>query len=167
MTMPATPEQLFARLDALGIAHETIAHPPVYTAEDGVEWKQKVPGLHCKNLFMHNRDGQIWLIVMPAFERASLNHIFKQLGAGRMSFCPGEMMLPILGVPPGSATPMALMNDSAKEMKVAVDRTVAEAPVISVHPLHNAASTVISGADLLLFLEQHDFTPVLCNTFIR
>ena len=32
--MPATRADLFARLDALGIAHETYDHAPVFTVEE-------------------------------------------------------------------------------------------------------------------------------------
>ena len=31
--MATTPEQLFAALDALGIPHQTVKHPPLFTAE--------------------------------------------------------------------------------------------------------------------------------------
>ena len=82
-----------------------------------------------------------------------------------MSFCKREKMLPVLGVEPGHATPLALMNDSAKAIKTALDRRVAEAPQISVHPLHNAASTVISGADLLKFMRHCGFAPQLIEAY--
>jgi Ala-tRNA(Pro) deacylase len=53
--MPATIEQLFACLDCLGIAHSTIGHPPFFTVEDGRDWHHRIPGRHCKNLFMKDR----------------------------------------------------------------------------------------------------------------
>ena len=31
--MPATPEDLFATLDRLGIRHSTVSHPPLFTVE--------------------------------------------------------------------------------------------------------------------------------------
>lgn len=163
--MPAAPEDLFALLDKLRIEHKTYEHPAVFTADDTAEWIEKVPGLHCKNLFMDNKVGEGFLITMPAFERAQLNLIFQQLGGGRLSFCKPEKMLPVLGVEPGHATPFALMNDSAKAVRVAVDRRIAEAPQISVHPLHNAASTVISGVDLLKFMDHCGFKPQLIEAY--
>lgn len=160
----ATPSELFALLNRLGIKHSTYEHPAVFTSADTAEWVEKVPGLHCKNLFMENKEGRRFLIVMPAFERAQLNRIFQQLGAGRLSFCKPDTMLPTLGVPPGHATPLALMNETAKDLTVAVDEKVAVADLISVHPLHNAASTVLSGADLMAFLRHCGFEPTLIDT---
>jgi hypothetical protein len=31
---PASPDELFAYLDSLGIAHQTVWHPPVFTVEE-------------------------------------------------------------------------------------------------------------------------------------
>mgnify|MGYP001955708400 FL=1 len=60
--MPATRQQLFDRLDALGIAHETVDHPPVFTVEEGRDIKAKMPGGHTKNLFLADKKGRIILI---------------------------------------------------------------------------------------------------------
>jgi hypothetical protein len=32
--MPATPDELFAYLDSLGIAHKTVTHPAAFTVEE-------------------------------------------------------------------------------------------------------------------------------------
>ena len=50
--MPASPEQLFAYFDRLGITHSTIEHPPIFTVEQGRDHWHRMPGLHCKNLFL-------------------------------------------------------------------------------------------------------------------
>jgi Ala-tRNA(Pro) deacylase len=57
--MAATPEELFALFDRLGIEHSTIEHPPFFTVEEGRDWHDKIPGLHCKNLFIKDRKGGI------------------------------------------------------------------------------------------------------------
>jgi len=150
-TAPKNPADLFAFLDTLGIAHETLQHPPVFTVHDAIDWGTMDGGLHLKNLFVENKEGRMWLITMPADDRADMNAMGKQLGSGRLSFVKGERMLPILGVPPGSATPFALLNGSAHEVTAAVDARVPNAPRLNVHPLTNTASTVISGADLMRF----------------
>jgi hypothetical protein len=60
-TMAATPAELFALFDRLGIEHSTIEHPPFFTVEEARPWHDKIPGLHCKNLFIKDRKGGIWL----------------------------------------------------------------------------------------------------------
>jgi len=49
---PLNPEQLFQRLDALGIAHRTYTHPPVFTVAEAVALRGQLPGGHCKSLFL-------------------------------------------------------------------------------------------------------------------
>lgn len=161
---PATPEQLFTLLDTLGIAHQTVTHKPVFTAEDQIDWQSVAPGLHCKNLFVVNKENQRWLVTMPAFDRAGMNAIGKQLGGGRLSFCKPEVMIDVLGVPPGHATPFALMNATPQTVRIALDHRVAAADSINVHPLHNAASTILSGPDLVRFIRHLGFQPVLIDT---
>src|SRR5215469_15374251 len=41
---PLIPEQLFDRLDALGIAHRTYSHPPVFTVAEAVALRGRLPG---------------------------------------------------------------------------------------------------------------------------
>src|SRR5947208_10005039 len=43
---PLTPDQLFRRLDALGIAHHTYSHPPVFTLPEPVALRGKLPARH-------------------------------------------------------------------------------------------------------------------------
>lgn len=32
----------------------------MFTVEEGRPWHDKIPGLHCKNLFIKDRKGGIW-----------------------------------------------------------------------------------------------------------
>ena len=64
MALPFTPEELFARLDALGIAHRTYSHPPVFTVADATALRGSLPGGHCKSLFLKDKKGGFWLAVM-------------------------------------------------------------------------------------------------------
>src|SRR5262249_49378424 len=49
--MPATPSDLFAFLDRLGIAHATVTHPALFTVEQSQQLRGTIPGGHTKNLF--------------------------------------------------------------------------------------------------------------------
>ena len=66
-------------------------------------------------------------------------------------------MMPLLGVPPGSATPFAFLNESARHVRVALDEAVIAADRLNVHPLVNTASTVVSGSDLVKFLKSLNY----------
>jgi Ala-tRNA(Pro) deacylase len=57
MSPPLTPNELFDRLDALGIAHKTYTHPPVFTVAEAVALRGQLPGGHCKSLFLKDKKG--------------------------------------------------------------------------------------------------------------
>jgi Ala-tRNA(Pro) deacylase len=161
--MTATPDDLFRYLDSLGIEHSTIEHPPVFTVEDGREWHDRIPGLHCKNLFLKDRDGGFWLALMPGDKRAKLNLVEKRVGAARLSFGKPERLLEILGLTPGSVTPFGLMNDKARVLTVLVDEDLLNSERVNFHPLHNAASTSLRSSDLMKFIRSLGYEPIVVN----
>jgi len=161
--MPAKPEELFAFLDQLGIAHETVTHPPFFTVEEGRAWHDKIPGAHGKNLFLKDKKDKIWLALLPAEKRADLNRLEKRLGAPRFSFGKPELLLEVLGITPGSVTPFALINDTQRRVTVVVDEDILKAERVNFHPLHNAASTVVRVEDLLKFIHALGYEPIISD----
>ena len=159
--MPATPDELFAFFDQLGIGHSTVTHPPFFTVEEGRPWHDKIPGLHCKNLFIKDRKGGIWLVVMPADKRADLARLEKTLSAPRFSFARPEVLLDVLELTPGSVTPFGLLNDRQRRVKVILDQDMLDAAQVNFHPLHNAASTTLRSADLLKFVRALGYDPII------
>jgi Ala-tRNA(Pro) deacylase len=160
-TMPATPADLFALFDDLGIVHSTIEHPPFFTVEEGRPWHDKIPGLHCKNLFIKDRKGGIWLVVMPADKRADLGRLEKALGAPRFSFARPDVLQEVLALTPGSVTPFGLINDTQRCVTVILDEEMFDSEWVNFHPLHNAASTTLRSADLLRFVRALSYEPIV------
>ena len=77
------PQQLFARLDQLGIAHRTVEHPPVFTVEEAKALRGNLPGHHIKNLFLRNKKEEMWLVVALEDRAIDLKRLGEVLGAGR------------------------------------------------------------------------------------
>lgn len=75
-----------------------------------------------------------------------------RLETRRFSFAKPETMLAVMGVTPGSATPFALMNDTARTLRVVLDEGFLAAKECVFHPLENCYSTVLSVADLQKFI---------------
>ena len=161
--MSTTPEQLFAYLDQLGIEHSTMSHPPIFTVEEGRDWHDRIPGLHCKNLFLKDRKNKVWLAVMPGDKRADLNRLEKRVHAARLSFGKPDLLLEVLGLTPGSVTPFGLINDRQRRVNVIIDEDLLDAEWMNCHPLHNAASTTLRSADLLRFIQSLGYAPVIVD----
>jgi Ala-tRNA(Pro) deacylase len=150
--MPATPEDLFAYLDRLGIAHSTVWHAPLFTVDQSAGLKAEMPGAHTKNLFLKDKDGKLILIAAEAHNALRLNQLHKQIGTARLSFGAPELMTDVLGVQPGSVTAFALMNDAWGRVRFLVDAVLAAADTVNFHPLVNTGTTAISGADFRRFV---------------
>jgi Ala-tRNA(Pro) deacylase len=150
--MPATPEDLFARFDELGIAHHTVRHRPVFTVEEGADIKAHMPGGHTKNLFLKDKKGALFLISAIAETRIDLNAVSKRIGAGRFSFGSAELLAAHLGVTPGSVTVYSVINDPEQNVRLILDAALFAHDPVNFHPLRNDATTAVSPADLLKFL---------------
>jgi Ala-tRNA(Pro) deacylase len=148
----ATPEDLFRRLHELGIAHETVWHPPVYTVAESQALRGSLPGGHAKNLFLKNKKDQLWLVTAAEDAAVDLKALTKTLEAGRLSFGKPDLLLAVLGVEPGSVTPFALINDPGHRVTFVLDSRLAAMDPLHFHPLANNATTAVSAADFRKFL---------------
>jgi Ala-tRNA(Pro) deacylase len=153
------PQQLFARLDQLGIAHRTVEHPPVFTVEEAKALRGNLPGHHIKNLFLRNKKEEMWLVVALEDRAIDLKRLGEVLGAGRLSFGSADRLKRHLGVEPGSVTPLSLANDENRAVRLVLDRGVAEGGPVNAHPLVNTMTTALSPADLLRFFAATGHTP--------
>jgi Ala-tRNA(Pro) deacylase len=158
---PTTPDDLFARLDELGISTRTIQHVAVFTVEESKALRGDLPGGHTKNLFLRNKKGKMWLLVCPENLEVDLRSLAEKLGAGRFSFASQERLMKYLGVIPGAVTPFGVINDTGGQVKVVIDRAALETEPLNFHPLDNAMTTAIGADDLLKFLEAEEHSPEL------
>ena len=150
---PLTPEELFARLDALGIAHRTYSHPPVFTVAEATALRGSLPGGHCKSLFLKDKKGGFWLAVMLEERRVDLKKLAsRHLAAPRFSFGGAADLYRLLGVRPGSVTPFALVNDVEHLVTPVLDAAMLDHDPLNYHPLVNDRTTAVAPADLLRFI---------------
>ncbi len=158
--MPATPDELFAYLDALAIAHKTVTHAAVFTVEEARALRGAIAGGHTKNLFLRDKKGAPYLVVAPEDAPIELRALHRLLGAsGRFSFGSAELMQELLGVLPGSVTPFAVINDKERRVTVVLDAALTTQEALNFHPLVNTATTSISRDGLLKFLMATGHTP--------
>ena len=158
--MPATPDDLFAYLDRLGIAHMTVKHPPLFTVEESQALRGQIPGGHTKNLFLKDKKGAHFLVVAPEDANIALKHLHRLLGAtGRFSFASADAMRVMLGVEPGSVTPFVAINASSLPVKIVLDAALFAHATLNFHPLVNTMTTSIASEDLMKFLRATGHEP--------
>jgi Ala-tRNA(Pro) deacylase len=160
---PATARDLFARLDELGIAVGSFAHPAVYTVEEAKALRGDLAGAHIKNLFLRNKKGVMWLVTCQEDREIDLKALGERIGAGRLSFGSAERLMKYLGVLPGAVTPFGVINDRRGQVAVVLDRALPDQDPVNCHPLVNTMTTALSGRDLVRFLESTGHPPQLLD----
>ncbi|WPZ35373.1 prolyl-tRNA synthetase associated domain-containing protein [Thalassobaculum sp. OXR-137] len=156
--LPTSPEALLARLDALGIAYDLHTHPPLFTVEDSKALRGDLPGGHCKNLFLRDRKGAMWLVVCLEDRRIDLKALGSLLG-GRLSFGSPDRLMATLGVIPGAVSPFALINDTGVSVTVILDAEMMGLSPLNYHPLSNEMTVAVAPDALTRFIESCGHAP--------
>ena len=155
---------LFARLDELGIAHETHEHAPLFTVEQSRALRGDLPGAHIKNLFLRDKKRRMWLVTVLEEREIDLKALRQRIGAqGTLSFGNAELLMAHLGVIPGAVTPFAVINDRAGNVPMVLDRALQTGALVNAHPLRNDRTSAIAAEDLVRFLEAEDHPPLIVD----
>ena len=101
------------------------------------------------------------LVVAKEDTKVDLKALAKRLGAGRFSFGKAELLEAVLGVSPGSVTPLALINPSAAGIIVVVDKALMDFAEVNCHPLENTATTRLPTQDLIRFIKACGHEPLI------
>jgi Ala-tRNA(Pro) deacylase len=160
IAMPASPEELFAYFDRLGIKHSTVSHPPLFTVEQSQALRGQIPGGHTKNLFLKDKKDALFLVVALEDAKIDLKGLHRLLGAtGRFSFGSANLLQEVWGVLPGAVTPFGAINDAASRVTVVLDSDLMAHELVNSHPLVNTQTTTLASADLIKFLEATGHQP--------
>ena len=159
--MAADRKTLFARLEELGIRTTTVEHAPMFTVEQSASLRESLPGAHTKNLFLVDKEGRMVLVVAKDDTRVDLRSLANRLGLGRFSFGKAELLKAVLGIPPGSVTPLGLINATANSVIVVVDAALMDFAEVNCHPLENSATTRLLTHDLIAFIKACGHAPIV------
>lgn len=152
-------------LDLLEIPYERLDHDvtPSIEACHGVD--ERLGIRICKNLFLCNRQKtDFYLLMMPGDKVFHTKDLSKQLGCARLSFADAEHMDEYLHITPGSVSIMGLMNDTEGQVRLLIDREVAEMEYLGFHPCVNTSSLKARTQDILeKFLPAVGHTPTVVD----
>ena len=137
-------------LDALGISYTRADHDAADTIADCHAIEGLLGAAICKNLVLCNRQKtDFYLLLMEGDKPFRTKDLSKQIGSSRLSFAAPEDMEQYLGVTPGSATILSLMNDKEHRVKLILDKSIAEADRFGCHPCINTSILRLRTADLM------------------
>lgn len=152
---------LLADMDALAIPFAVHEHEAVFTVAESDAVNAAIPGAHTKNLFLKDKDGAFWLVTVAAEARVDLKALPAAIGSKRVSFGKADDMARLLGIAPGSVTPLAAINAAPGSIAVVLDAGLAAAALVNVHPLRNTATIGLPGATILDLLRHWGHRPIV------
>lgn len=145
-----------ALLDHAGVAYELYEHEPVFTVEEAHAAGIPHPELGAKNLFLRDdKHRAYYLVCLPDKKDVSLRDVQAALGSRRLSFASAKDLRAMLGLVPGSVTPLGALNDVERRVEVVLDQDLVDAGRLTVHPCDNAATALLATADLIELLHMH------------
>ncbi len=151
-------------LDALEVEYCGVDHEKADTMEACLDIDAALGTEICKNLFLCNRQKtEFYLLLMPGDKPFKTKELSGQLGVARLSFASPEDMEKYLGVTPGSASVMGLINDTEHKVTLLIDEDILKEEFIGCHPCVNTSSLKIAIRDIVdKFLPKtgHYITPV-------
>ncbi len=140
-------EEYFKKHDINYVKHE---HPAVFTVEESKFLKSKIPGMHCKSLFLKDEKRKFYLVCMNAFKRLNMKGLRKKMGlSGKLQFASPEELKEELNLTPGSVSIFGMIY--AKKTKLIIDLEVWNADIVGFHPNINTSTWEIKHIDLEKF----------------
>ena len=142
-------------LNKSGINYEITEHKAVFNMEELGEVKLPYPEFDAKNLFVRDDKKQnYYLITVKGDKRVNLKEFRKKYGLRNLSFASAEELMKIMGLTPGSVTPLGLLNDEEHIVKFYLDSEF-NGTLIGVHPNDNTATGWLKSEDLIKIIKEH------------
>lgn len=141
-------------LNKSGVNYEITEHKAVFNMEELGEVKLPYPEFDAKNLFVRDDKKQnYYLITVKGDKMVNLKEFRKKYGLRNLSFASAEELMKIMGLTPGSVTPLGLLNDEGHIVKFYLDSEF-NGTLIGVHPNDNTATVWLKSEDLIRIIKE-------------
>lgn len=148
-------QEVYDYLNAKHIAYEITEHEAVYNMAELDAVDLPYPEDDAKNLFVRDdKKRNYYLITVKGDKRVDLKEFRKTHGLRPLSFASSRDLMDILGLEPGSVTPLGLLNDELRRVTLYIDSSF-ESGRIGIHPNDNTATVWMAFEDLTQVIEDH------------
>ena len=149
-------QEIYNYLKEKNIWHEITEHKAVYNMADLAEVEIPYPEADAKNIFVRDdKKKNYYLITIKGDKKVNLKEFRKKYQTRPLSFVSEGDMLNIIGLQPGSVTPLGILNDDERKVKVYIDRYFFEnSGIVVVHPNDNTATLWLKTKDLVEIIKE-------------
>ena len=147
-------EEVYLKLKELNIEYLKIDHIPIYTIDEAnnldIENKEYI----AKNLFLRDdKKRNYYLLVVKSNKKIDLNDLKNKINSRRLSFASEIDLEKYLKLKKGSVTPLGVLNDVERKVKIIIDEDILKEGIVGVHPNDNDATVFMKTKDLIRLIE--------------
>lgn len=148
-------EETYQFLTERRIPYEATEHNAVYNMKELDSIALPYPEWDAKNLFVRDDKKQnYYLITVKGDKRVDLKDFRKQHGLRALSFASADDLLAIMGLSPGSVTPLGILHDTEHRVQFFLDSAF-DGNIIGIHPNDNTATVWLQAKDLMELIQKH------------
>ena len=142
--------KIYEELTRLGIKFERVDNDVVEAMEECVEISEKLGAEIRKTIVVCNRQKtDFYLVILPADKRFDSKRFAQMMQCSRVSFASAEDMQAVIGLEPGSASVMGILNDQEGKVKVVIDKAVADEKWFACNPGANTTHIKFKTGNLI------------------
>ncbi len=151
-------KEIYAFLTEQNIPYEVTEHKAVFNMEELDSVELPYPEWDAKNLFVRDdKKRNYYLITVKGDKRVDLKEFRRLRGLRALSFASADDLLHIMGLTPGSVTPLGILNDAEHRVHFYLDAEF-NGNRIGVHPNDNTATVWMQADDLMKLIQSHGNT---------
>ena len=128
-------KEILNTLERLNISYTLLEHEACYTMSDLKAYEDTLNALHCKNLFLQDRQGnEFFLLLLVDNKKFRTAEVSKEIGRARLSFGNPESLHEYLHEVPGAINPLGLIYDKEHNVNLLIDNDLNALDDICFHP---------------------------------
>ena len=149
-------QEVYDFLTSRGIEYEVTEHGAVFNMEEMSHVELPHPEADAKNLFVRDdKKRNYYLITVRGDKRVDLKKFREEHSTRQLSFASENDLMSLLDLIPGAVTPLGILNDSEKKVKLFLDEELLKCGLIGVHPNDNTATVWLKTTDLIDIIKEH------------
>ena len=150
-------QEIYDYLTKKNISFEITEHKAVFTMEEAAQIDIPYPDSDAKNLSLcDDKKRNYYLVTVKGDKKTDLKAFREKFNTRSLKFASADDMKKIIDITPGSVTPLALLNDDEKKVRLFLDSSFIENPeIIGVHPNDNTATIWLKTSDLIDVIRTH------------
>ena len=152
-------QEVYDFLTSRGIEYEVTEHGAVFNMEEMSHVELPHPEADAKNLFVRDdKKRNYYLITVKGDKRVDLKKFREGHGTRPLSFASENDLMSLLGLIPSAVTPLGILNDSERKVKIFLDEELVNGGLIGVHPNDNTATVFLPFSAVQKYIESTGHT---------